>query len=225
MSAVTRTIHCRDAIAWLQEQSPLATCSMVASMPDKSEFTHYTLEEWKTWFMSTAGLVMSRCSDDGVSVFFQSDIKVDGAWVDKGYLVQKAAEALGHELLFHKVVCRAPSGAATFGRPGYSHLLAFSKSLRITDLSMSTTDVIADNGDKTWTRGMGINACLSIAKFIATHTTSTTIVNPFCGEGSMLAAANHVGLNAIGIERSPKRAEKSREQQISNDGKNWAKPL
>ena len=59
------------------------------------------------------------------------------------------------------------------------------------------------------------------AKFIAEQTTTRTMINPFCGEGSMLAAANIFGLEAIGIERSPKRADKARSLQIIKDKSVW----
>lgn len=215
-----RIVECADAIEWLNSQTTCTDASIVASMPDISEFSNYTLPQWKEWFVSTATLIMSKCPDTGVCIFYQSDIKYEGVWVDKGYLVQKAADSLGLELLWHKIVCRVPPGIATFGKPAYSHILCFSKSLKLTDMSKSTPDVIPDLGDKTWVRGMGLENCLMITKFIATQTTSKRIVHPFCGEGSILAAANFNGLDAYGIERSPKRAEKARTLSISED-KKW----
>ena len=218
-----RIIECADAIAWLESQSKesLAACSLVASMPDISEFSNYSLLEWKEWFTNTASLIMSRTPDDGVVVFYQSDIKYEGVWVDKAYLIQKAAELNGLELLWHKIVCRVNPGIATFGKPAYSHIICFSKSIRLHDMSRSTPDVIPELGEKTWVRGMGLENCLMIANFIATHTHSKTVVHPFCGEGSLMAAANKKGLRGVGIERSPKRAEKARRLQISDDLKSW----
>lgn len=215
-----RIVECGDAIEWLESHDKLDGASLVASMPDISEFTNYTLAKWKEWFTKTAELIMSRCPDDGVVIFYQSDIKYEGVWVDKGYLVQKAAENIGMEQLWHKIVCRVPAGIATFGKPSYSHILCFSKKIRLYDVSRSTPDVIGELGDKTWVRGMGLENCLMITKFIADYTNSTRIIHPFCGEGSILAAANKNGLNALGIERSPKRAEKARILQISDD-KKW----
>jgi hypothetical protein len=206
----TRIVHCDDALVWLDQSPILEGCSLVASMPDISEFHGYTLESWKDWFTSTAELVLSKTPDFGVTIFYQSDIKVNGCWVDKGYLCQKAAESLGHSLLWHKIICRVRPGQATFGRPAYSHALCFSKGLRLTDLSRSTPDVIPEIGDKTWERGMGLEACMMIGKFIAEQTETKTLVHPFCGQGGMLAMANQFGLHAIGIERSPKRAEMAR---------------
>ena len=217
---INRSVFCEDAIAWLEAKGVQMGCSFVTSMPDISEFPGYSLNDWKTWFIQTAKLVLSRCASDGVTIFYQSDIKVNGTWVDKGYLCQQAAESLGHDLLWHKIICRSPAGIATFGRPSYSHMLCFSKELKV-DISKSTADVIPDLGDKTWQRGMGLEACLIAAKFIAEQTTTKTMINPFCGEGSMLAAANTCGLDAIGIERSPKRAEKARTLKISKEKSGW----
>ncbi len=215
-----RIVHTADAIEWLNSQRILTGSSVVGSLPDISEFQGYSLSEWKEWFTSTARLILSKTPSDGVSFFFQSDIKVDNTWVDKSYLVQKAAEELGHDMLFHKIVCRFPVGTITFGRPAYSHVLAFSKGVR-PDYGKSTADVLPDTGEKTWVRGMGLDVSLMIAKFVKEHTETKTIVNPFCGQGSMLAAANFVGLNAVGIERSTKRAEMAKALAVTEDGKSF----
>lgn len=218
-----RIVHCEDAVVWLTNSPVLEGCSLIASMPDISEFHGFTLAAWKEWFTNTASLVLSRTPDDGVTVFYQSDIKVDGAWVDKGYLCQKAAEALGHELLWHKIVCRVQPGKSTFGRPAYTHVLCFSKGVRIHDLGSSTPDVIPETGEKTWERGMGLEACLMIGKFISEHTQTKTLVHPFCGQGAMLAVANGLGLSGIGIERSPKRAELARVLTVNEEWKKFLK--
>lgn len=218
---INRTVYCEDALIWLSSKGILPNSSLVASMPDISEFPHLSSAEWKKWFTETASLILSSTPDDGVTIFYQSDIKDHGEWLDKGYLCQKAAENLGHALLWHKIVCRTTPGLATFGRPAYSHLLCFSKKLRLTDLSKSSPDVIPELGEKTWERGMGLSTSLFIAKFILEYTQTRIVINPFCGEGSMLAAANAMGLESIGIERSPKRAEKSRQLGITEDNKNW----
>ncbi|MBI2519722.1 MAG: SAM-dependent methyltransferase [Bdellovibrio sp.] len=215
-----RTIYCTDAIEWMKASPILTGCSIVASMPDVSEFPKFSLDEWKVWFIQTACLIMSRCPDEGVILFYQTDIKVDGIWLDKAYLCQKAAESSGHSLLWHKLVCRVPAGVITFGKPSYTHLLCFSKGLSL-DLSKSTADIIPEIGEKTWQRGMGLKACLFMAQFVAEQTNTKTIVHPFCGEGSMLAAANFMNLRAIGIERSQKRAARADRINIASDGSSW----
>ncbi len=213
-----RKIVCEDALSWLANHQVIPDSSFVASLPDKSEFSGLTLDQWKTWFMSTAVLIFEKTPAEGVAFFYQSDIKVEGVWVDKSFLIMKAAELAGVELLFHKIICRTKPGIITLGRPAYSHLLCFSKNFRPSADKFSFADVIPDIGEKTWVRGMGLNACLQIATFISRQTTSKVLINPFCGEGSMIAAANAKDLSAIGIERSPKRARKAEQLKVSADG-------
>lgn len=215
-----REVHTADAIEWLESYQKSGGCSFLGSLPDISEFPGWSLARWKGWFENTASHILEKTSPEGVSLFFQSDVKIDGLWVDKSFLVQKAAERLEIPLLFHKIFCRATPGTIMFGRPAYSHLLAFSRSV-VPDLGKSTADVIPDLGEKTWVRGMGLEASLFAATFVSKHTQTPTLVNPFCGEGSVLAAANHVGLNAIGIERSPKRAQRARLLKVAPDAKSF----
>lgn len=216
---ITREVHCEDAVSWLKNYTGTGA-SILGSLPDYSEFPTLTLSEWKKWFYETAKLILEKTDPQGVSLFFQSDIKVEGTWVDKAYIIQKAAEDLGHELLWHKIFCRAPAGTVMFGRPSYSHMLCFSQKHR-TDISRSTADVVPDLGEKTWVRGMGLVASIMASEYVLKQTPTRTLINPFCGEGSVLAAANFVGLNAVGIERSPKRAHKASLLQVSKDGKSF----
>jgi hypothetical protein len=212
MSSAQRVVYCEDALKWLESRTPLKGASFIASMPDVSEFPSLTLSQWKDWFVHAASLILSRCDDDGVAIFYQTDIKVQGEWIDKAYLCQKAAEQTGHALIWHKVACRAEPGKITFGRPSYSHLICFSKNIRM-NLERSTADVLPEAGETTWTRGMGVQACIAACRFILSHTETRTVIDPFCGHGTALAVANEMGLNAIGIEMSAKRAKKARTLQ------------
>jgi hypothetical protein len=204
-----KEIHCGDAIEWLSARKQEQGQSLFASLPDISEF-NLSLDDWKNWFLSTAELILDRAADDGVVIFYQSDIKHEGTWVDKSFLCMKAAEVMGHHLLWHKIICRVSPGLVTMGRPAYSHILCFSKTLRL-DPGLSTADVLPEMGDKNWERGVGKNAALMIARFLKQQTPTRMLINPFCGQGMVLAAAAAEGIECIGIERSPKRAEKARE--------------
>lgn len=206
---MNREIFNEDALSWLSRSPELTGCSFVTSLPDLSEFPALNLFEWKNWFVGAAKLVLSRCPDDGVVIFYQTDILRAEGWVDKSYLCLKAAEETGHALLWHKVVCRVPAGVTTFGRSGYSHLLCFSRSVK-TQIALSTENVLPHAGEVTWTRGMGVQACLTACRFILSHTTTRTVVDPFCGHGTVLAVSNSLGMNAIGVELVPKRAKKAR---------------
>jgi hypothetical protein len=210
-------VECAEAVAWLTGREALPGCSVITSLPDVSEFPALSLAEWKQWFVRTAALVMAKVPADGVALFYQTDVKKAGAWVDKGYLISKAAEEAGCETLFHKVVCRRAPGTVTFGRPAYSHLLCFSRALRV-DLARATPDVLPEAGEVTWTRGMGVQACLAACRFVQEHTASRTVVDPFCGHGTVLAVANALGLDAVGVELSRKRAQKARALRVELRG-------
>jgi len=208
-----RNVICGDAIAWLREQPVLEGCSVVTSLPDASELG-MKRPDWTEWFVDAAALVMARCPDDGVALFFQSDVKKGGCWVDKSWLCHRAAERAGMELLLHKIVCRVPAGTVTFGRAGYSHLLAYSRGVRL-DLSRASADVLPELGEMTWVRAMGVAACRVACDFVRAHTRSHTIVDPFCGVGTVLAVANEKGFRALGVELSRKRASQARQLVLS----------
>lgn len=208
-----REIIQADALEWLKNQPLIAETSIITSMPDYSEFPRLSLKEWKSWFIQAAQLILEKSDPKGVVIFYQRDSKHEGAWVEKSYLCQRAAELVGAELLWHKIVCRAPPGQITFGRPAYSHLLCFSKELRL-ELTASTPDIITQVGKVTWTRGMGQKICEFACDFVKEHTQSKTILDPFCGHGSVLAVANQRGFDAVGVELSRKRAERARQLSL-----------
>jgi hypothetical protein len=209
-----------DAIEWLSQNRDTQNISTVASMPDFSEFPNDTLESWKEWFTNTAKLVLKNTSDDGMAIFYQSDIKHNGIWVDKSFLCMQAAHELHFELLFHKIICRVPAGMTTFGRPAYSHILCFSKNHRL-DTKNSTPDVMSTMGEKIWERGMGADACIMIAKLLKSELPNTILLNPFCGQGSMLSVATSFNIPSIGIERSAKRAQKASKMRFNKESKKW----
>ena len=210
-----RVVYQEDAVAWLEREGEVPGRSFVASLPDYSEFPSLTLSEWRAWFEKAAAHVLRACPPEGAAIFYQRDIKVDGEWVDKAFLIQKAAERAGHRQLWHKVVARVPAGNIIFGKPGYSHLLAFSRGLKA-DPAFSTRDILPAAGKSSWPRGMGLDVCRPVCEFILKRTDTRTLVAPFCGEGALLAVANKLGLDAIGIELSRKRAERAREISLSS---------
>lgn len=204
-----RTVHCADAIAWLDQRALPAGHAVITSLPDTSEIPRLSFEAWQAWLSDTAALILRATSPEDAAIFYQTDIKREGAWVDKGYWVQRGAYAAGARLLWHKIVCRAPAGTATFGRPAYAHLLCFSRGLRA-DVARSTPDVLPRLGAMTWARAMGLEAVEASVRWLRANTAATVVVDPFCGVGTALAVANRHGMEAIGVELSPKRAEKAR---------------
>jgi len=205
--APSRVVHHGDGIAFLA--TPLAADhAIITSLPDHSELPALGFAGWRTWFVATVALACRAIADDAVAIFYQTDVKHDGRWVDKGYLVHLGADAAASHLLWHKIVCRVPPGNTTFGRPAYAHCIAVSRTRRL-DAGASTPDVLPALGAMSWSRAMGAAAC-EMAVGFAASIGATTIVDPFCGVGSALAAANAAGLDAIGVEISRRRASRAR---------------
>jgi len=208
-AAATRVVHHADALAWLRAQGSLAGCSVVTSLPDVVELAGLDVAAWTRWFGEAAALVFAAVPDEGAAIFFQSDVKRAGAWIDKGALVQRAAEAAGARLLFHKIVCRKPPGTVTFGRASYSHLLGYSRGVRPRP-ERATADVLPDAGFMPSVKSMGVKACVDACRFVRSETTTRTIVDPFCGYGTALAVANALGLDAVGVDVSARMCKKAR---------------
>lgn len=204
----SRQVHHGDGIAWLRAAALGPEHAVVTSLPDVSELA-LDLATWRAWFVDTVALACSRVAPRAVAIFYQTDIKHGGRWVDKGYLVHRGAEAAGLSCLWHKIVCRAPAGTTTFGRPAYGHWLAFSAALEL-PTAASTPDVLPELGTMTWARAMPMSAAEGTCRFLAQHTACRVVVDPFCGHGTILAVANAHGLDAIGVELSRKRARKAR---------------
>jgi len=102
-------------------------------------------------------------------------------------------------------------------------------------IKWGSPDVLPLRGTMIWARGMGLDACEFLVKYCMTRVGAgvssdvcvsgkcklvganrsaasawhpivlDTLVDPFCGYGSVLAIANDVGLNAVGVDLSRRR--------------------
>jgi hypothetical protein len=203
-----RQVHHADGIEWLRGARLGPEHALVTSLPDVSELPALDVPTWRAWFVDTVALACSRVAPRAVAIFYQTDIKHGGRWIDKGYLVHRGAEQAGLSCLWHKIVCRAPAGRTTYGRPAYGHWLAFSAELELST-SASTPDVLPELGEMTWARAMPMSAAVETCRFLVQHTACRVVVDPFCGHGTILAVANEHGLDAIGVEISSKRVRKA----------------
>ncbi len=220
-SAPNRVVHHGDGLAYLHEQRAngggvIAGTSIITSLPDISELPTLGDDGWERWFVDAARLCCESVADDALAIFFQSDVKhVSAGWTDKGALVSRAAREAGLTTVFHRIVLRAPAGTVTHARAAYSHLIGFSKRARI-DLARPGADVLPSAGETTWTRGMGVHACRAACEAVIAWTPTRTVLDPFCGHGTVLAVANEMGLDAIGVELGGKRAKKARSLSIAD---------
>ena len=215
-----REVVCADAIPWLRERGVIAGACAVTSLPDVSE-VGLALDVWREWFRGAVRLVVDAVPAESAAIFFQSDIKRDGEWIDKGAMVTRVAEEAGARILFHKIVLRRPAGMLTAGRPGFTHLIAVSRAMKCPDM-LPIPDVIAEAGEQKWVRAMGVRAAGHAVRFARDCVgpalgREPVVVDPFCGVGTVLAVANALGLEALGVEKARKRAEQARELRVRAD--------
>ena len=171
------------------------------------------LDGWRRWFEDAAALVMACTIDEGVAIFFQSDIKHGGLWIDKGALISRAAERAGMSQLFHKIVCRKPPGTSSFGRASYAHMLGFGRG-QARGQKRARIDVLPDGGFLPGPKSMGVRACVDACRFVKAETTTGKVVDPFCGWGTVLAVANALGLDAVGVDIAPRMCRRASKLQI-----------
>jgi hypothetical protein len=205
-----------DALIWLRDNPAEPGDAVVTSLPDVSELPLLGpgLDGWKSWFIAAAAQVMAWPRPGMPALFFQSDVRHHGQWVDKSFLVQQAAERAGAWLIFHKIVCRKAPGTLTQGRASYSHLLAFTVGEPLIPKKPSA-DVLPDAGDMPWSRAMGTRACEEACRFLLDETKTRRVVDPFCGKGTVLAVANALGIDALGVELSAKRCRAALKLSVS----------
>lgn len=210
MTNPTRQVYCMDASEYLKQHEDIRC--IITSLPDADE-VGLSIEKWKDWFFNKCTNIFFSLDDYGYVIFYQTDRKYKGTIIDKSYLVNKAAEVWDPEpkLLFNKIVLRQEPNTKNMYRPTFSHLQCFSFKGKLGNNPV-LPDVIY-NGKMIYDNAMGLNACRFCCEIMKEAT--DTIVDPFCGRGSILAVANHFGLNAIGVDISEEQCEKARNLKIN----------
>jgi hypothetical protein len=198
-----------EALAWMAANPAPAGTSVITSLPDVSELSQLDLDGWRRWFIAAARTVIRWLPAEGVAIFYQSDIRHGGVWIDKSYLVMCAAEQEQAPLAWHKIVCRRPPGTIALGRPSYSHMLCFARhATRVSP--RSGPDVLSDAGAMSWSRAMGEAAGKLACRYLQAETPTRVVVDPFCGRGGTLAIASALGFDVIGVDISAKRCRSAR---------------
>lgn len=195
-----------EALSWMEANPAGPGTSVVTSLPDVSEIAGHDLGAWRAWFVGAARAVIGWAD---FAVFYQTDVKVDGVWIDKGYLVSRAAEEAAANVLWHKIACRKPAGTVGLGRPSYAHMIAVTRGAPI-DVRHPGPDVLPSVGTMTWSRAMGVDACRVALGFLRADTPTKTVVDPFCGRGTVLAVAEEMGFEAVGVDIGAKRCRLAR---------------
>jgi hypothetical protein len=209
MNAPSRSVVRADAIEWMDANVAPPDASVITSLPDVSELAGHDLAAWRAFFLAAARRVIRWTPPEGVAIFYQSDIRMGGAHIDKGYLVLRAAEEEEAPAIWHKIVCRKPPGFIAHGRASYSHMIAVTRGV-VPPMRAPGPEVLPDAGPMPWSRAMGATACRVACRYLLDNTKTRVVVDPFCGRGTVLAIANELGLDAIGIDISEGRCRKAR---------------
>lgn len=198
---VVRQILVKDAFTALPSL-PLQDV-IVTSLPDAMEVGLAITGDYQRWVHEAVLLCASRVRDDGLLVFYQTDRKVDGQWLSKPAVIIPAAG----RMLWHKIVLRRDVGKRDLYRPGYAHLLAFSRAGRI---GAASPDVL-HAGKSLWKHGMGFAAATFVAEYGRGFGGGQSFCDPFCGHGTSLIAAVRAGFGTVtGIDRDPECCERAR---------------
>jgi hypothetical protein len=208
-------VICADAISWLNEVHEIPGY-VVTSLPDFRAM-NMDVEKWRTWFYDVVHLIMQKLPDGHCAIFYQTDSKVRGPnvegkweqleWIDKSVIVHNAASSVpGVKLLWHKIMDRT-NDEYMRANVGFSHLLCFGKNRGMTMERNEIPDVL-ERGELIYKNSVGINPCM-IATLFCRSAGAQQIVDPFCGKGSFLMAANYMGMDALGIDINKKCARQA----------------
>jgi hypothetical protein len=203
---------------------------VITSVPDVSE-TGLPLDAWRTWFRRACTLIFERVDPDQVVLLYQTDVIVEGGrWESKSALcMQAAASVPDMRLVWHKIVVLRSPRTVRGSTAGYTHLMCFSREHKQSP-GVRTPDVLANRGPMLWARAMGLRACEVAVDYVRTQLRSSssssssslsspssggchTVIDPFCGSGSVLAMANARGLHSFGVDHSRSRARQAAELQ------------
>ena len=198
-----RKIICRDSLPWLAEQKGKLN-AIVTSIPEMDE-VGLKEDDYVVFFREAGRLCLEAIKDTGYCIFLQTDRKHKG-WIDKSYYLADEAEKLGINMVWHKIALRVNVGKSDIFRPGYSHMLCFSKKGKIKPIM---PDVI-ERGEITYDNAFGMDAVKMVMEFLKTNRVKH-ITDPFVGSGTTAAIANAMGMEATGldIDRAQcKKAEK-----------------
>jgi hypothetical protein len=214
-ASTERTVVCAETGAWLAQQASLP--SVVTSLPDVTELLVDGQERgagpYCAWFRATVRTITSKLRPGCVALFYQTSTQLHGELIDKAFLVlQGVADVPNARVLWRKCVLRSPVGTArTAITPGYSDLVAVAREQPPAGV-LVLPDVF-ERGEMAWSRAMGASAALAACRYVSSWG-CTEVLDPFCGSGTVLAAANYCGIAALGVDLSPKRTRHAAVMQL-----------
>lgn len=187
-----REVYCEDANIWiLDKQFDI----IITSLPDMEE-VGTTLGNWQEWIKITCNNIINSSNDNSVIFFYQTDRKYNGRIIDKKTMISQVFLSRGYNNILSKIVLRREPNKIDLFRPTYTNLFGFSRAIK----SGATTPDVIYAGKMIYNNAMGFNAVEVCINFLKAKKLEGTILDPFCGQGSVLKIANDLGYNAIGVD-------------------------
>lgn len=179
--------------------------AIITSLPDMEEIGA-TYDEWIAWLESTIkNLIDALDQKKSIAFFYQTDRKYKGRIIDKKAIIASIFRAHGFQCVVSKIILKQKPGTVNLYRPTFTNLFAFSRNVKS---GRSTPDCIFA-GRMIYKNAMGFDACRLAVEFIRAKNITDTIVDPFCGRGSVLRIANDLGFNAVGVDIDRAQTERA----------------
>jgi ribosomal protein L11 methylase PrmA len=212
MSSFKRQVFAADSFKWLPSylHSHKKFKAIITSLPDLSELSpHMTQSQYNSWLSDACHLLQDSLDPNGCIIFYQTNRKHKGILIDKEFVITSHFLENGFNKVFQKIVLRKEPGMLDMYRPTFSKLFCFSRNLKSGNVSR---DVLpADTYQVLTKNGMSIQACQDAVDYIKKKMgSSVTILDPFCGVGTVLAVANANGMRAIGVDIDKKNVSKAK---------------
>ena len=203
-----RQIIVADSLIWLKKQKNIP--NVITGICDLDE-TNMNMKDYLIFFKQVATLIFKNLSKNGYAIFMQTDRKYNKEWIDKSSILTNIALENGLKLVWHKIILNRDVGKIDLFRPTYSHMLCYTYE---GTSGAATTDVI-NVSKRLYKNATPINAAKIALEFVKKYNTiSSDIIDPFVGQGTIVALANKMNMNAIGIDIDSEQAKKAENYYI-----------
>jgi DNA modification methylase len=198
-----RQIIVADSLVWLKKQKSIH--NVITGICDLDE-TNMDMTQYLVFFKQIAHLIFSKLSKNGYAIFTQTDRKYNKEWIDKSAILTECAHKCGLKLIWHKIILNRKVGAIDLYRPTYSHMLCYSYN---GTTGAAFADVI-EISERLYKNATPIKAAKLALEFVKKYNKeSTDILDPFVGHGTIVALAESMNMNSIGIDIDPEQAKKA----------------
>lgn len=207
-------IYQADGLEWCRE-NPNAG-AVVTSLPDPEniifpEGSEYEGQPWQ-WFRAALEGCATATHPQAPLVLRQTDRRDNGTKSKAALAFDVLLHGTDTEfrLLWHKIILHQDPETTNIHRPTYSHLLAFGQPG--VGPGQRTPDVLRP-GDTLYENGMGLATAERAVQFAGSA--HRTIVDPYCGRGTVPVMADALGYSGIGVDLDPEQVQHARGLTLS----------